>query len=86
MGCPRWRQQDRKSLDMAKLAATNTTPPSERRSGDDRRRAEGAPPSRHERRRGLEPRLPEVVELDMTTSEWMTLSGEPVVPPKSPRR
>ena len=77
---------NRKRADMANLTAKHTTPPSERRSGDDRRRADGAPPSKHERRRGLEPRMPEVVELDMTNSEWMTLSGEPIAAPKRPPR
>jgi len=54
---------------MPKQATTRTPTPSERRSGDDRRRIEGAPPGKHDRRRGLEPRLPEVVELDMTIED-----------------
>jgi len=71
---------------MAKLTAKQTTPPSERRSGGDRRNVDGTPPGKHDRRRGLEPRLPEVVELDMSNSEWMTLSDVPAVPPKRPPR
>jgi len=69
---------------MPKQATTRTPTPSERRSGDDRRRIEGAPPGKHDRRRGLEPRLPEVVELDMTNSEWMSLGDDPL--PKGPPR
>ena len=71
---------------MTKQATTRKATPSERRSGDDRRRIEGTPPGKHDRRRGLEPRLPEVVELDMTNSEWMSLSDDPAPPPKGPPR
>lgn len=52
----------------------------ERRSGADRRRLELERFGRPERRLGVEARKPEVVELDMTNSEWLTLSAEPVVP------
>lgn len=45
-----------------------------------------APPGKHDRRRGLEPRGPEVVELDMSNSEWMTLSGDLTAPPGRPPR
>ena len=48
----------------------------ERRSGTDRRRVEGNPPVRWERRRGIEPRKPEVVELEMTASQWDALHGD----------
>ncbi|HWI12134.1 MAG TPA: hypothetical protein VNU48_12450 [Burkholderiaceae bacterium] len=71
---------------MPKQATTRKPIPSERRSGDDRRRIEGTPPGKHDRRRGLEPRLPEVVELDMTNSEWMSLSDDPVPPSTVPPR
>ena len=57
-------------------------PAIDRRSGDDRRHVEGTPPSRHERRRDIESRQPEVVELDMSNSEWAALSQEPVAPKK----
>ena len=67
---------------MAKFTAKQTPLPAERRANRDRRHVDGAPPGKHDRRRGLEPRLPEVVELDMSSSEWMTLSDEPELPPK----
>ena len=60
--------------DAAKLAP-------DRRSGDDRRHVEGEPPGRHDRRRRVESRKPEVVELDMSSSEWAALN-EPTVPTK----
>ena len=43
---------------------------SERRSGTDRRRADKGPPGRVDRRRVVEPRKPEVAELDVSDSEW----------------
>ncbi len=49
----------------------------DRRLGDDRRNVESGPPGKHERRRGVESRQPEVVELDMSTSEWAALSEPP---------
>jgi hypothetical protein len=45
----------------------------ERRSGNDRRRRESTPPASWERRRAIEPRKPEVAELEMTTSQWDAL-------------
>ena len=54
----------------------------ERRSAQDRRVADSPPPGKHERRRSLEPRKPEVVELDMSNSEWATLNRDPVAPTK----
>jgi hypothetical protein len=45
-------------------------PPVERRACKDRRKAENGPPSRHERRTTLEARRPQVVELEMSPSEW----------------
>jgi hypothetical protein len=48
---------------------------SERRSGKDRRLVDTGPRGRHDRRRHLEPRRPEVVELEMTDSEWAELTG-----------
>jgi len=49
-------------------------PRAERRSGQDRRRAEAGPPGVAERRRAVEPRLPETVELEMSISQWQSLS------------
>jgi len=40
----------------------------------DRRRRDVGPPGRHERRRGLEARKPEVVELEISESEWAALN------------
>ena len=52
----------------------------ERRQGVDRRQVDTGPPTKHDRRRALEPRKPEVVELDMSNSEWAALSEEPAEP------
>jgi hypothetical protein len=46
----------------------------ERRSGKDRRHADNGPLGRHERRRHLEPRKPEVLELELSDSEWAALT------------
>lgn len=52
---------------------------SDRRSGEDRRKADIGPPAgKPERRRSVEARKPEVVELDMTNSEWTALESEPL--------
>lgn len=59
-------------------------PPIERRSGRDRRQVDKGPPNGRERRLGMEPRKPEVVELEMTTSEWAALSELPSEPPAPP--
>lgn len=46
----------------------------ERRSGQDRRRVDqGAAANGRDRRVGMEPRRPEVVELALTPSEWGAL-------------
>jgi hypothetical protein len=62
----------------------NTDPPqpgrNDRRSGVDRRRADVGPPGKHDRRRGVESRKPEVVELDMSNSEWTALNQDPSTP------
>ena len=46
----------------------------ERRSGTDRRKID--------RRRSVDSRKPEVVELDMSNSEWTALTQPPEPPPK----
>ena len=52
----------------------------DRRSGKDRRQVEeGPPPGKPERRRGLEPRQPDVIELQLTDSEWSAL-GQQISP------
>ena len=65
---------------MDKLRTNKSSPVAERRLGADRRHVDGSPPSKHDRRRGLESRKPEVVELDMTDSEWIALSQQPITP------
>ena len=45
-------------------------PPDERRSGKERRASDVVPPNGAERRRTIEPRKPEVVELHLSESEW----------------
>ena len=49
---------------------------SERRSGTDRRRADKGPPGRVDRRRVVEPRKPEVAELNVSDSEWGALTEQ----------
>jgi len=53
------------------------TPKTERRTGKDRRNAEAGPPTRHERRTSLEARRPQVVELEMSPSEWAMFGDLP---------
>ena len=57
-----------------------------RRTGADRRLVDGKPPGKHERRRGLEARQPEVMELDMSNSEWAALSDDALVKPPPLKR
>ena len=59
---------------MDKLTVIPDQAREERRTGDDRRRRDIGPPGRHERRRGVEARKPEVVELELSESEWAALS------------
>ena len=47
----------------------------ERRTGRDRRRVHHAAPRGRERRVGIEPRGPEVAELELTADEWAALQG-----------
>jgi hypothetical protein len=49
---------------------------SDRRSGADRRRIDKGPPGRVDRRRVVEPRRPEVAELNLTDSEWGALTEQ----------
>ena len=50
---------------MVKTQAKTQDALAERRSGGDRRRREGVPPAGWERRRAIEPRRPEVAELEI---------------------
>ncbi|MET0518076.1 MAG: hypothetical protein ABW005_04470 [Burkholderiaceae bacterium] len=56
-----------------KPAGADPPPQPERRSGKERRVAPPNTPVAVERRRGIEPRRPEIVELDMSPSEWGSL-------------
>lgn len=64
-----------------------SVPGSDRRSGRDRRQADLTPPGGRERRRNVEPRQPEVVEIELTLSQWASLhdlplpAAEPAEPP-----
>lgn len=59
---------------MDKLTVSHEADRTERRSGDDRRRKDVGPPTRHERRRGVEARKPEVTELEISESDWAALT------------
>jgi hypothetical protein len=51
-------------------------PTRDRRSGRDRRQVDhGPPPGVRERRVSVEPRKPEVVEREITPSEWDSLNS-----------
>lgn len=47
----------------------------ERRSGRDRRRRETPPPAGADRRRSIEPRRPEVTEVEMSADQWAALQA-----------
>ena len=61
---------------MDKLRTTKGSKGAERRLGADRRHVDGNPPGKHERRRGLESRQPEVVELEMSNTDWVALTQD----------
>lgn len=50
--------------------------PTDRRSGQDRRQRDDSAPRGWERRRGVEPRRPEVQEIDLTPSQWDALHSD----------
>lgn len=56
----------------------------ERRAGHDRRQHDERPQGVPERRTGLEPRQPEVQELELTPSQWSRLFGHDTVPTALP--
>jgi hypothetical protein len=58
------------------MASQEKVTPANRRSGEDRRRTDGEPPGKRDRRCSLEPRKPDVIELDMSDSEWSALSED----------
>jgi|APDOM4702015118_1054815.scaffolds.fasta_scaffold80313_2 hypothetical protein len=63
---------------------TSSTPAVDRRSGVDRRKVDKGPPGGRERRVGIEPRRPEVVEREVSPSEWDSLH-EPLPPAPAPK-
>ncbi len=77
------RTLPRMTLTMDKQHARKPLPAADRRSGADRRRTDASLPEKHDRRRGLEPRKPEVVEIEMSPSEWAALSD---LPPPAPKK
>jgi hypothetical protein len=67
-------------VEMTDKAGTTRKPPhGDRRSGVDRRKVDAGPPGKVERRRSLESRKPDVIEITMSDSEWGALSKS--VPP-----
>ncbi|MBS0442199.1 MAG: hypothetical protein JSR38_09625 [Proteobacteria bacterium] len=52
------------------------TPAADRRSGGDRRRVDKGSPNGRERRVGMEPRKPEISEVEITPSEWAALEED----------
>ena len=48
----------------------------DRRAGVDRRKADKGSPTGRERRVGMEPRKPEISEVEITPSEWAALEEE----------
>jgi hypothetical protein len=57
----------------------------ERRAGKDRRTTEAGPPGKRERRTTLEARKPQVVEVEMSSSDWALFTDAPL-PPGAPGR
>lgn len=58
-------------------------PRPDRRTGADRRKADNGPPKGvRERRVQLEPRKPEVQEVEISPSDWASLTQQPPPPPK----
>jgi len=62
---------------MMKMADPKKSLPVDRRLGKDRRVVDRGPPSKVERRRSVEQRSPEVVEREMSNSEWGDLQTRP---------
>ncbi|WP_081679666.1 hypothetical protein [Acidovorax sp. JHL-9] len=52
----------------------------DRRSGQDRRQQEQGPPTSYERRRSIEPRQPELTELELSDEELKALGFIPASP------
>ena len=56
--------------------AKKSPPASERRTGQDRRKVDRGSPTGRERRVGMEPRKPEITEIEVTPSEWAALEAQ----------
>jgi hypothetical protein len=56
----------------------------DRRTGIDRRRVDLGPPKGIERRRSVEPRKPDVQEVDLTASDWANFDALNPIKPKTP--
>ena len=68
---------------MDKRSVKPAPPAIDRRAGTDRRNVDvPLPAGRRDRRRGLEARKPEVVEIDMSQSDWAALNALPLPAPK----
>jgi hypothetical protein len=68
---------------MTHKSATSSKPLiKDRRSGVDRRKVDVPRPGLPDRRRAVDSRKPEVIELDMSNSEWSALNQEPMLPRK----
>jgi hypothetical protein len=76
-------------LVMQKQDPKPAPPATDRRAGADRRHVDvPLPAGKRDRRRALEARRPDVVEIDMSQSEWAALSDLPAppVPPKPSKK
>lgn len=58
--------------------------PTDRRSGIDRRQVQNEPPASYERRRTIEPRQPEVVEIELSPEELIALGFDTTPKPNKP--
>ena len=77
------------SLVMQKQDPKPAPPATDRRAGTDRRHVDvPLPAGKRDRRRALEARKPDVVEIDMSQSEWAALSDvpAPTVAPKPSKK
>jgi hypothetical protein len=57
-------------------AAKKSPPASDRRTGSDRRKVDRGSPTGRERRVGMEPRKPEITEIEVSPSEWAALEAQ----------
>jgi len=67
--------RSRQPVSSAKKPPANPSA-SDRRSGADRRKADKGPPTGRDRRIGMEPRKPEISEVEISPSEWAALEEE----------